>query len=103
MAVPARECCASFFLAVGSRGYSAFVVRGLRTAVTSPVAEHGLQGAGTSVAAAPGLRSTGSGVVRRRLRCSMACGIFPDQGLNPALAGRFPISEPPGKPPGLYY
>ena len=34
-------------------------------------AEHGLQG------------GTGSVVVALGLSCSMACGIFPDQGLNP--------------------
>ena len=39
-------------------------------------------------------------VVMHGLSCSMACGIFPDQGLNvsPALAGRFFTPEPPGKP-----
>ena len=61
LAVPGLQCCASFSPAVGSRGCSVAMVRGLRIAVTS-VAEQGLQGAGTSGAAAPGLRSTGSGV-----------------------------------------
>ena len=32
---------------------------------------------------APRLRSTGSAVVVHGLSCSMACEIFPDQGLNP--------------------
>ena len=41
----------------------------------------------------------GSIVVAHKLSCSMACGIFPDQGSNaPALAGRFFTTEPPGKP-----
>ena len=102
LAVPGLWCCSSFSPAVSSRGCSVAVVHGLRIVVTS-VAEHRLQDAGTSGAAAPGLRSTGSGVVRHRLSRSMACGIFLDQGLNPALADRFPTSGPPGEPPGLYY
>ena len=46
--------------------------------------------------------------VVHKLSYSMACGIFPDQGLNlcllhwqpvsPALAGRFFTKEPTGKP-----
>ena len=39
--------------------------------MVSLVAEHGLEGTWVSVAAARGLS------------CSAACGIFPDQGLNP--------------------
>ena len=38
-----------------------------------------------SAAAAPGLWSTGLVAVARGLGCSVACGIFPDQGLNPCL------------------
>ena len=34
---------------------------------------------------APGLQSTGSIVVAHGLSCSVACGIFTDQGLNPHL------------------
>ena len=34
---------------------------------------------------APGLWGTGSAVMVRELSCSMACGIFLDQGLNPCL------------------
>ena len=34
---------------------------------------------------APGLYSTGSIAVASRLSCSMACGIFPDQGSNLCL------------------
>ena len=52
--------------------------------VASVVVEHRLQGERASVVAAPGLWSTGSAVVHG-LRCSTACGIFPDQGLNPCL------------------
>ena len=38
------------------------------------------------------------------LRCSEACGIFPDQGskLFPELVGGFFTTEPPGKPFFLY-
>ena len=41
------------------------------------------QGHVGSAAAAPGLSSTGSAAVAHRLGCSVVCGIFPDQGLNP--------------------
>ena len=44
--------------------------------------------------------STGSVVVAHRLSYSVACGLFPDQGLNlcpPALAGGFLATGPPGK------
>ena len=34
---------------------------------------------------APRLESTGSIAVACRLSCSVGCGIFPDQGLNPSL------------------
>ena len=49
------------------------------------IAEHGLSGLRASVVAAPGLQSTGSIVVAHGLCCSMACGIFQDQGLNPCV------------------
>ena len=47
----------------------------------------GAQALGTqaSVALAPGLWSTGSIAVAHRLRSSVACGIFPNQGLNLCL------------------
>ena len=60
-------------------------------------------GARASVVAAHGLSSCGtqaSVVVAHGLSCSVACGIFPDQGSNPralALAGRFLTAAPPGK------
>ena len=38
-----------------------------------------------SVVAVPGLQSTGSVDVVHGLSCFMACGIFPDHGLNPCL------------------
>ena len=46
---------------------------------------HGLQQLwhAVSVDVARGLQTAGSVVVAHRLSCSMACGIFPDQGSNP--------------------
>ena len=54
-------------------------------------------GRGGSVVAAPGLQSTDSIAVVHGLSCSTACGIFPDQGLNPCLphlqADSLPLSH----------
>ena len=56
-----------------------------------------------SLVAKHGLWSTGSIVVACGLSCSVACGIFPNQGsgdtmhVSPALAGGFFATEPPGK------
>ena len=57
-------------LAAACRGYSLVVMHGLLTEVASFVVEPGLQG------------TQASGVVSHRLSCSMAYGIFPDQGSN---------------------
>ena len=103
LAARGLQCCSSFSPAVGSRGSSVAVVCGLCVAATSLVAEHGFWGPWASVAAAPRLRSTGLGVVRHGLCRSMTCGVLVDQGLNPTLAGGFPINEPPPKPAGHYY
>ena len=50
---------------------------------------------------APALGAQPSVAVTRRLNCSVACGIFPDQSLikpmSPALAGRFLFPVPPVK------
>ena len=51
----------------------------------------------------PGLWNTGSIVVVLGLNCSLACGIFPDQGrclepMSSALAGKFFTAELPGRP-----
>ena len=59
----------------------------------SPVAESGgysrcraqALGAQVPVVASCGLQSTGSVVATHGLDCFSACGIFPDQGLNPCL------------------
>ena len=58
LAVLGLCCCARDFSSCGERGLLFIVVHGLLIAVASLVAEHGLS-------------------------CSTACGIFPDQGLNP--------------------
>ena len=58
-----------------------------------------------SVVEASGLQSTGSVAVAHGLSCPSACGIFPDQRLNPvspAPANGFVTSEPPGKPLNQY-
>ena len=47
-----------------------------------------------SVVVARELCSTGSVVVVHRLSCSVACGIFPDQGLNPCPLQRQADSYP---------
>ena len=50
-----------------------------------------------SVVVAPRLESTGSVVVAQALGCSVACGIFPDQGSNLCLlhwwSDSFPLSH----------
>ena len=43
----------------------------------------GFSSCGTWVVVAHGLQSAGSVVVAHGLSCSAACGIVPDQGLNP--------------------
>ena len=69
--------CPGFSLVVASEGYS--------PAVSSLTVEHRFQGARTSVVVAPGFQSTGSIVVVPRPICSVACGIFPEQGSNSCL------------------
>ena len=86
-----------FSLVVERGGYSLVVVHGLPIAVAPFVAERGLWAAQASVAAAPGLQRTGSIFVAHRPSCSAACGIFPDQELNPCLlhwpADSLPLSK----------
>ena len=64
-------CCAGFSLVVASGGRSSAAACGLLIAVASLVAEQRLKGPRTSV------------VVAHGLSCSLACGVFLDQGLNP--------------------
>jgi len=51
--------------------------------VASPVVVHGVEGMQALVIAVPGIYSTGSAVVVHGLSCPTACGILPDQRLNP--------------------
>ena len=50
----------------------------------------------------PGLQSTDSIITVHGLSCSATCGIFPDQGSSPALAGGFFTTEPPGRSPDVF-
>ena len=68
------------YLIVASGGDSLVVGRRLLTAVASLTVEHGPWGMQASVAAALGSVALGPG-----LSCSVACGIFPDQGSNLSL------------------
>ena len=76
------HCSSGFSLLAASGGYLLTAVAWLLTVVAYPVVEHGLWGTRDSVVAAPRLKSTGSVVVAHWLGCSMAYGIFPDQGSN---------------------
>ena len=91
------------FSSCGERGYSLVLCR-LPIVVASLAAEGGLWGLWAPVAVARGLcscsslaSSTGSVVMALRLTHSRACGIFPDQGLNPCLlhwqVDSFPLSH----------
>ena len=71
MAVLGLRFCARAFSSCGKWGPLFIAVRGPLTIVASLVAEHRLQ--------MHRLSSCGS----RGPSCSAACGIFPDQGLNP--------------------
>ena len=76
------HCCSGSSLVVVSGANSLVLVRGLLIVVASLVAEHRLQGMPASVVVIHGLQSTGSIAVVHRLSCTMAGGIFPDQGSN---------------------
>ena len=100
--------CASLSLVAESGGYSLAAVPGFLNVATSPVWSTGSRGFGlqylqhvSSIVVAPRLWSTDSIVLMHRLSCPTACRIFLDQGSNlcvPALAGKFFLTEPPGKP-----
>ena len=90
LAVLGLRCCAWAFSSCGQQGLLFVAVRGLLTAASFLVEEHGLQVHGLqqlwlagSVVVAQGLQSAGSVVVVHGLSCSVACGIFLDQGSNP--------------------
>ena len=86
LAVLGLCCCTGVSLVGSSKCYSLVAVCGLHVAVPSLSVEHGLWGKQASVVAAHGLSIVASGtssiVVVHGLRCSVACGIFPDQGSN---------------------
>ena len=66
---------------------SGFSLRWLLLSGSTASRAHGLQSLlhVGSVGVVPGLQSTGAIVTTRGLRCSEACGIFPDQGSNLCL------------------
>ena len=97
-----------FSLVAMSRDYSLVVVHRLLTACGFPCCRAQRLGAWASVAmthrfssSARRLYSLDSVVLAQELSCSVACGIFLDQGsietVSPALAGEFFSTEPPGK------
>ena len=93
MAVLGLRFCARAFSSCGKRGPLFIVVRRSLTIAASLVAEHRLQ--------TRRLSNCGS-------RAQLLCGMWdlPRPGLepvSPALAGRFPTTAPPGKPPHLLY
>ena len=95
------RCCMVFSLYVESRGYSLVAVCGLLIMVASLV-ERGIQVHGLrslqhrgSVVSAPRLQRTGSVAVAHGLSCSLACGIFLDQGSNLCLLHWQADSLPP--------
>ena len=75
------RCCARAFSSCAEQGILFIAVRGLLIALASLVAEHDS-------------RHAGSVVVARGLSCSVACGIFPDQGSNPCPLHRQADSKP---------
>ena len=90
-------CCTGLPPAAGTGGCSLAALCGPLTAAASLGAEHGLQATQPSVAAVPGLQITGSVVVAPGLSCSVAHGIFQNQGSKPCLlhwqAGSLPLSH----------
>ena len=77
------HCCAQAFSSCGERGLLFVVVHRLLIVVASLVAEQGSRCAGFSSCGTQALERRLSSCGARGLSCSMACGIFPDQGWNP--------------------
>ena len=75
-------CCVPAFSSCGKRGRLFVALCGFLTAVASRCRARAL-GLEASVAAARTLESVASAVLAQGISCSVACGIFPDQGLNP--------------------
>ena len=85
LAASGLRCCVWAFSSCGKWGLLFVAVRGLLTVVASHCRARAL-GVWASLAVARRLQQlwrTGSVVVARRLNCSAARGIFPDQGSNP--------------------
>ena len=74
-------CCVPAFSSCGKRGLLFIAVCGFLIAVASR-GRAWAPGLEASVAVARKLESVASAVVAQGIICSMACGIFPDQGLN---------------------
>ena len=85
LAVLGLRCCVRAFSSCGERG--ATLRCGAWASHCGGFSCCGARALGvwTSVVAAHGLYSASSVVVAHGLSCSMACGIFPDQGSNPCL------------------
>ena len=93
MTVLGLRLCARAFSSCGERGPLSIAVRAPLTVTASLVAEHGS-------------RCAGSVVVAHGLSCSVACGIFPDQGSNPCPLHWQADSQPlrhQGSPIRLHY
>ena len=78
------------FFSCGKRGLHLVAMCRLLIAGVSLVVKYGLCDSWTLVVIAHGLSSWGSWALEHRLAscstsCSMACGLFPDQGSNPCL------------------
>lgn len=89
-------CCEGFSLAVANGAYSLVAMCGLAHCVASLVAEYEHLGMWASVVLRP--ESAGSTVAAHGLSCSIASGIFPDQGSNSCLlcwqGDSSPLSHP---------
>ena len=85
LAVPCLQFSAGFCRIAANRGYSLVVVLRLLHAVASLVAENGLRSMGVSSCGSRALERSLSGRGARGLSCSVARGIFPEQGSNPGL------------------
>ena len=85
LAVLGLCCCSGFFSSCGEWGLLSSC--GARASHCAGFSHCRAQAPGTwtSAAVAHGLNSTDSIVVVPGLSCSMACGIFPDQGWSPPL------------------
>ena len=88
LAVLGRRCGEGFSLVAASEDDSLVAVLGFSRRRSQAL------GTWVSVVVAPELQSTESVVVAHRLCSSMACGIFPDQGLNLCLWHRQVDSSP---------